>query len=139
MSNNLRYGWTKRQIFAFKKKKQLAQRVLERILKNFKSNSKNDFIRPCYLGNKCSDQEYMLIWLNSERCKKCSLPIQKNCSTLQNWVIKEHYYCCNDCYLCHQMIGDGFPYKFVTFYKMKNIIVSFKLMIQLKKLLWNFI
>ena len=49
--------------------------------------------------------------------KKCSIPIHKKCSISLDFVIRDQYYCCHDCYLGELMTGDGFPYKFVTFHK----------------------
>ena len=31
-------------------------------------------------------------------------------------MIIDQHYCCHDCYLGEKMTGDGYPYKFVTFF-----------------------
>ena len=98
------------------KKKQLGLRFHERFFltdKKLKSENVN-FFGSCYLGKLCKDKKCILIELNSVICKKCSMPIHKKCSILLNFVIKDNYYCCHDCYIDAKMTGDGFTYKFVS-------------------------
>ena len=73
-----------------------------------------NFFGSWYLCKLCKDKKCILIELNSVICKKCSMSIHKKCSILLNFVIKDNYYCCHDCYIGAKMTGDGFPYKFVT-------------------------
>ena len=86
-------------------------------MKDLKSNSRSDFFGPCCLGIKFKDQKCILIGLNGVCCNKCSILIhQKNYISL-GLVIRDQYYYCHDYYLGKNMTGDGYPYKFVTFYE----------------------
>ena len=96
---------TKRQISAFKKQINWHRNYSKDLI------SKRDFFGPCYLGNKCSDHECILIGFNSECCNKCSLPIHKKNSISQGWMVRDHYYCCRDCHVGKRMTVGGYPYK----------------------------
>ena len=61
----------------------------------------------------------MLVGLNGVCCKKISLPIHQNISITLGLVIRDQYYCCRDCRHGEKMTGDGYPYKFVSFYENK--------------------
>ena len=78
----------------------------------------------------------MLVGLKGECCKKFSLHIHQKCYIILGLVIRDQYYCCRDCHLGEMMTGDGYPYKFVTFYENEDFF--FKLTILLKKCLLNF-
>ena len=69
-----------------------------------------DWIKWCKLDN--------IIYTNS----------QKYSITL-GLVIRDQYYCCRDCHFCEKMTGDGYPYKFVTFYENEEYFYFFKLTI----------
>ena len=66
---------------------------------------------------KYKDQKCMVLGLNGTCCEKCSISIHQKCSISLGLVIRDKYYCCHDYYLCEKIIGDGYPYKFVTFYE----------------------
>ena len=59
----------------------------------------------------------MLVGLNGVCCKQFSLPIHQKGSISLGFVIKDQCYCCRDCYVGEKLSGDGYPYKFVTFYE----------------------
>ena len=92
-------------------------------MKHLTWSSTIDFSRPCYLGNKCMDNNCILIGLNCVCCKKCSIPIGKKCSISIDFVIRDNYYCCHDCYFGEQMIGDGYHLPFDD--TIKEMLVEF--------------
>ena len=105
-------------------KKAIGTEVTRNIfLKDLKWSSTIDFFGPCYLGNKCIDNNCILIGLNCVRCKKCSIPIGKICSISLDFVIRDNYYCCHDYYFGEQMIGDGYHLQFDD--TIKEMLVEF--------------
>ena len=97
------------------------------------------FFGPCYLGTKCKDKNCMLIGLNSVSCKKCSMPIHKKYSISLNFVIRDNYYCCHDCYISVQMTGDGYPYNFVTPYENEEYFCFLRMDDTIKEILVEFL
>ena len=108
-------------------------------MKHLTWSSTIDFSRPCYLGNKCMDNNCILIGLNCVCCKKCSIPIGKKCSISIDFVIRDNYYCCHDCYIGEQMTGDGFPYKFVTFHENEEYFCFLRVEDTIKEMIDDFL
>ena len=108
-------------------------------MKDLKSNSTSDFFGPCYLGIKGKDQTCMLIGLNGVCCKKNSIPIYQKCSISSGSVIRDQINCCYDSYLGEKMIGDGYPYKFVTFFENEEYFYFLQVDDTIKEMLVDFL
>ena len=78
-------------------------------------------------------------WIECVYCKKCSIPTHKKCSISLNFVIRENYYCCHDCYIGEQMTGDGYPYKFVTLHENEEYFCFLQMDDTIKEMLVGFL
>ena len=97
------------------------------------------FLDLVILVKKCKDQKYVLFGLNGVCCKKFSLLIYQNCSITLGLVIRDQYYCCRDCHLGEKMTGDGYPYKFVIFYKNEEYFCFLQVDDNIKEMLVEFL
>ena len=85
-------------------------------MKELKSLNENRFIGECCLFDKLIDKDSVLVCINSNTCKKCSLPIHVKRSSKMGWNHNNFYYCCHECMIGKQMNVKDYPFKFVTHY-----------------------
>ena len=71
--------------------------------------------------------------------KKYLYPFTKKCSISLDFVIRDQYYCCHDCYLGEKMTGDGYPYKFVNLHDNEVYFCFFQFDDTIKEILVEFL
>ena len=67
------------------------------------------------------------------------MPIHKKCSISLNFVIRNNYYCCHDCYIGVKITDDGYPYKFVTPYENEEYFYFLRMNDTIKEILDEFL
>ena len=78
-------------------------------------------------------------WIECVYCKKRSIPTHKKCSISLNFVIRDNYYCCHDCYIGEQMSSDGYPYNFLTLYENEEYFCFLQMDDTIKEMLVEFL
>ena len=101
-------------------------------MKELKSSNKNRFTGECFFVDKYIDKDSVLIGINSNTCKKYSLPIHVKWADKMGWDHNNCYYCCHDCIIGKIMDVHGYPFKFVTHYNNENYYCFLKMKIRLK-------
>ena len=97
-----------------------SEKIRREYLKELKSSNKNFITDKCCLVDTRIDKDSVLIGINSNICKKCSLPIHVKCVNKMGWNHKNCYYCWHDCMIGGEMNVDGFLFKFVTHHNNKS-------------------
>ena len=74
-----------------------SEKIRLEYLKELQSSNNNYDISECCFIEKYIDKGSVLIGINSNTCKKCSLPIYVKCADKIGWNHNNCYYCRHDC------------------------------------------